>query len=128
LQKKTLMKKTFLITIIAAIFGSCSNKPAVKLPSFTEIEHKIYSIPAKRQISIRVYINETGYNNEQVKALTDSLYLEAKYEKTQYGNPTHVFVYVYAKNGDYELSSGSWIATRQKIQDDEQETIIKAAQ
>jgi len=120
------MKKTFLLTIITAIFGSCSNKQVV-LPKYTEIEHKVYSIPAKRQINVRVYIAESGYSKDQIKELTDSLYMAAKYEKTQYGAPTHVFVYVYAKQGDFEQSSGSWISTRQKIQNDEQETIIKAA-
>jgi gamma-glutamylcyclotransferase (GGCT)/AIG2-like uncharacterized protein YtfP len=121
------MKKTLLLTLLAAIFGSCSNKQ-VTLPKYTEIEHKIYSIPAKRQISVRVYLNEPGYTNEQLNELTDSLYLAAKYERTQYGDPTHVFIYVYAKQGDYESESGSWIASRQKIQNDEQQTTIKAAQ
>jgi len=121
------MKKLTFLSLIALIFASCANKPTVALPSYTEIEHKVYSIPAKKQISIRAYLNEQA-NTDQVKELTDSLYLAAKYEKTEHGNPTHVFVYVYAKQGDYEQNSGSWISTRQMIDNEEKEIITKAAQ
>lgn len=118
------MKKTLFTAIIALIFGSCTNKPAVILPSHTEIEHKVYAIPAKKQVSVRVFLNETA-TIDQLKALTDSLYYAATYEKTELGNPTHVFVYVYAKQGDYETDATSWIAMRSMENKQESEITLK---
>lgn len=118
------MKKTFLTALIALIFGSCTNKPVIKLPSYTEIEHKVYAVPAKKQVSVRVYLNEAA-TNEQIKELTDSLYFAAKYEKTDLGQPTHVFVYVYTKKGDFELNGSDWKAMRSMESNKESDIIIK---
>lgn len=121
------MKKTLLSALIALFFSGCTNKPVVELPSYTEIEHKVSAVPAKKQVCVRVYLNETA-NSEQVKKLTDSLYFAAKYEKTELGEPTHVYVYVYAKQGEFESNGSGWIAMRSMENKQESEIKLKAAQ
>ncbi|MPM96762.1 hypothetical protein SDC9_143927 [bioreactor metagenome] len=65
---------------------------------------------------------------EQLKNLTDSLYFAAKYENTELGKPTHIYVYVYAKQGEFEMNGSGWIAMRSMENKQESEIKLKAAQ
>lgn len=121
------MKRSILLPIISVIFFSCNNQ-AEKSLSYAVIENSVYSIPAKSQVSYRVCLNDSALTDSQLISLTDSIFYDAKYTKTKYhSKPTHVFVYVYGKQGDYENDNGSWIAKREKENNNETETILKKA-
>jgi len=114
------MKRLFFYIGAISTFFSCSspspdNKEKTKTLSYTVIEKKVYDIPAKSQVSYRVYLTDSLYNETQLRQLTNSLASECNAQAVSFHKaPTHVFVYVYKQEGDFEINGAGWVAMYEK--------------
>jgi len=106
-----------LIKILCAVglLASCSGGGGEKLLGYQEIEKKVYDIPAKSQVTYRAYLTDTAYTPEQLTKLVNKFVSDCKYEPVKFhSEPTHIFVYVYARPGDCEADGSNWIAMYSK--------------
>lgn len=109
--------KTWIYALMITLFSSCSTK---EIANYNVIEDKVYDIPIKSQVSLRVELKDSAATKQQIIDLIQSLSAEQKDRSMKYHNtPTHVFIYVYNSQSEYEINSGSWIAMYQKIGTDD---------
>jgi len=103
------------MALVSGLIVSCAGAGGEKPLHFQQIEKKVYDIPAKSQVTCQVYLTDTVYTHEELTRLTDSLAIDCQSEPVKWHkSPTHVFVYVYAKQGDYEADGSNWIAMYHK--------------
>ena len=114
------MNKIYVLILLVASICSCNTNTKSTLPSYSVIEDKVYDIPIKSQVSLRVYLTDSAATKQQVTALIESLSDTQLTRSMKYHSiPTHVFIYVYKSQSDYDNNSGSWVAMYEKAGTDE---------
>jgi hypothetical protein len=109
------MKTLIKLLCAVGLLASCSGGSGEKLLGYQEIEKKVYDMPAKSQVIYRAYLTDTIYTPEQLTKLVNKFVSDCKYEPVKFhSEPTHIFVYLYAKPGDCEADGSNWIAMYSK--------------
>ena len=109
--------KAWYFILLVALVCSCQQK---ELTGYKVIEDKVYDIPVKSQISLRVELNDSTISKQQIVDLLRNLSDTQMSRSMKYhSKPTHVFIYLYNSKSDYDINSGCWIAMYQKIGKDD---------
>jgi len=113
--------RKILFLLLLAITYSCGNTASKSdLPAYEVLEDKVYDIPLKSQVSLRVILKDSTIDKQQLTDLIQSLSSEQLDRSMNYhSTPTHVFIYVYNSKVDYDNNSGSWVAMYQKVGEDD---------
>lgn len=99
-----------MIIICLLLLGSCAKKA-----KYIEVENKVYDIPVKSQIVIRLVLKDS-ITRQNISEILEKEFRWEKDRSMKYNNPaTHIFIYLYADSTDWKKNGGAWLGMKSRI-------------
>ena len=105
------MKKLLTITALTLAILSCEEPR----PKYKILEHDIYEIPIKSQISTRILLTDSVTKNNVLYLLNSFYGLDSVKTMKYHDTPTHIFIYVYKDSLDLKNGGENWIGMKSRI-------------
>lgn len=106
------MKSLIFLTLLTLITSCMSIEDELR---YKVLKYDVYDIPAKSQIDMRVSLKDSLLNKTGLDSILRQCIDICNAGKMQY-NPkaTHIFVYIYRTEADFNTNGSNWIAAYMK--------------